>query len=285
MLYLMQTMYTLDLESSNGPCPDPLTGGLSLDLTYRVSGGGVGRVHTSDIQTAMMNAGIGPAWGPGRKYRIVWVDGSTFMVATERPTDDGDDGDDDEEDSEDDEDVDDNDDDDDLDEVEDGGGDGDGDNDAARYEGADRPGPDTGIPPIGRSRTRSPRRPPASSSSVGTLSSSSSLESSRSSSRSSSSSMSESSSSAAIALAKMERRGRAVLSALRENFPGADEISTLREYLEMRAWEEVEAEAWGGGDGRGRRRKTRGGGRIGGGPRRRRRPAPPGAADAPRRGG
>ena len=82
-LYLMTTMYTIDLENDSG---DVLSKGMLPDMTYRVSGID-SKTTTRDIHNAMKMA-AGRAGPEILTYEIVWVDDFTFLVGT-RPLDDG----------------------------------------------------------------------------------------------------------------------------------------------------------------------------------------------------
>lgn len=74
-LYLMLTLYTIDLEN---PTSDPLRHGLSPSSTFRVSGIDPA-IHNGDIIRSL--SGVVDNDRPVR-FEIVWVDSTTFMVAT-----------------------------------------------------------------------------------------------------------------------------------------------------------------------------------------------------------
>jgi len=78
------SLYTIDLESKLGPdgLKDPLSGGLSYDSTFHVSGI-TATVSTRDILQAL-TVGNESEYDCIRqlKYEIIWVDDSSFFVGT-----------------------------------------------------------------------------------------------------------------------------------------------------------------------------------------------------------
>ncbi len=87
-IYLMTTMYTIDLENEYG---DDLSKGMLPETTFRVSGIEPS-IKTRDIMVAIRNGldrelatSSGSAERPS--FDIVWVDDVTFMVATRSPND------------------------------------------------------------------------------------------------------------------------------------------------------------------------------------------------------
>ncbi len=91
LIYMHLSLFTIDLESSSGPVAglhDPLSSGLSIDTTFRVSGI-TASVSTRDILRALWTGNDGEDEVIRRlKYEIIWVDDSTFFVGT-RMADDG----------------------------------------------------------------------------------------------------------------------------------------------------------------------------------------------------
>mmetsp|Transcript_30080 Transcript_30080/g.62886 ORF Transcript_30080/g.62886 Transcript_30080/m.62886 type:complete len:383 (+) Transcript_30080:557-1705(+) len=84
-IYMHVSLYTIDLESSSGPAPgmhDPLSSGLSVDTTFRVSGIATS-VSTRDILQALTagNESEEEAIRESR-YEIIWVDDTSFFVGT-----------------------------------------------------------------------------------------------------------------------------------------------------------------------------------------------------------
>jgi len=80
-LFLMLTLYTIDLES---PLSDPLSRGMSASSTYRVAGIDPS-VTTRDIVRCLSNLDNETRVN----FDIVWVDDTTFMVATRHTPGDG----------------------------------------------------------------------------------------------------------------------------------------------------------------------------------------------------
>eukprot|EP00562_Extubocellulus_spinifer_P020473 CAMPEP_0178602026 /NCGR_PEP_ID=MMETSP0697-20121206/34724_1 /TAXON_ID=265572 /ORGANISM="Extubocellulus spinifer, Strain CCMP396" /LENGTH=544 /DNA_ID=CAMNT_0020240169 /DNA_START=1 /DNA_END=1631 /DNA_ORIENTATION=+ len=85
-IYLMTTMYTIDLENEHG---DDLSKGMLPETTFRVSGIEPS-IKTRDIMVAIRSGldrelatGSGSAERPS--FDIVWIDDVTFMVATRSP--------------------------------------------------------------------------------------------------------------------------------------------------------------------------------------------------------
>ena len=75
-LYLMLTMYTIDLEH---PLEDPLSRGMHVDAAYRVSGSDPS-VATRDIVRCLTSL-TSPFPNTRLHFEIVWIDDSTFLVA------------------------------------------------------------------------------------------------------------------------------------------------------------------------------------------------------------
>jgi poly(A)-specific ribonuclease len=75
-LYLMLTMYTIDLEN---PMEDPLSRGMHIDTTYRVTGSDPS-ITTRDIVRCLTSL-TSPFPNTRLHFEIVWVDDVTFLVA------------------------------------------------------------------------------------------------------------------------------------------------------------------------------------------------------------
>jgi hypothetical protein len=75
-LYLMLTMYTIDLEHAT---EDPLSRGMHVDAAYRVSGSDPS-VATRDIVRCLTSL-TSPFPNTRLHFEIVWIDDSTFLVA------------------------------------------------------------------------------------------------------------------------------------------------------------------------------------------------------------
>ena len=84
MLYMHLSIYTIDLESRLGPdgLGDPLSGGLSFDSTFHVSGI-TATVSTRDIFQALTSGNESEDEVIRQlKYEIIWVDDTAFFVGT-----------------------------------------------------------------------------------------------------------------------------------------------------------------------------------------------------------
>lgn len=83
-IYMHVSLYTIDLESS-GPAPgmhDPLSSGLSVDTTFRVSGITTS-VSTRDILQALTTGNESEEEAIRElRYEIIWVDDTSFFVGT-----------------------------------------------------------------------------------------------------------------------------------------------------------------------------------------------------------
>jgi hypothetical protein len=75
-LYLMLTMFTIDLENPN---EDPLSRGMQLDSTYRVTGSDPS-VSTRDVVRCLTSV-TSPFSNSRIHFEVIWVDDTTFMVA------------------------------------------------------------------------------------------------------------------------------------------------------------------------------------------------------------
>lgn len=75
-LYLMVTMYTIDLEDPN---EDPLSRGMHVDAAFRVSGSDPS-VATRDIVRCLTSL-TSPFPNTRLHFEIVWIDDTTFLVA------------------------------------------------------------------------------------------------------------------------------------------------------------------------------------------------------------
>lgn len=88
-LYMHVSLYTIDLESKDGPVSgvhDPLSSGLSVDTTFHVSGIDT-NVSTRDILGALLIGGNGYDFAQGLRYEIIWVDDTSFFVGTRSEAD------------------------------------------------------------------------------------------------------------------------------------------------------------------------------------------------------
>ena len=81
-LYLMQTLYTIDLEKSGGA--DNFHKGMLAEASFRVSRID-GSIRNGDIHYRMRNALRDVSNSPS--YDIAWIDDTTFLVSTRAPQD------------------------------------------------------------------------------------------------------------------------------------------------------------------------------------------------------
>jgi len=83
-LYLMLTMYTIDLTSVE----DPLSRGMHINTTFCVSGNDTS-ISTADIVRCLTSLTAAPnVEGGGLHFEIIWVDDTTFFVAAREDEED-----------------------------------------------------------------------------------------------------------------------------------------------------------------------------------------------------